>query len=261
MNTNRKTALVIMAKVPAPGRVKTRLIPALGAQGAAALASQLLTHTLETAWRTKCFHHIELCLAADNQGAANTANAANTADPTNQAWTAAQQQITEAYLSGTKVAPSETAGNKLPGNEILITPQGEGDLGDRMHAAFERLLRAFDAVIMIGTDAPDMSAELLDQAARNLTQYDGPYDAVFVPAIDGGYTLIGLAKTQLNYLPSVFADIPWSTSEVMTITRDRLQNMDANWHEYAPMADIDEPHDLFRLPAGWRSTAAQRGSE
>jgi len=42
-------ALVIMAKAPQPGLAKTRLIPALGADGAAQLAKQLLTHTLETA--------------------------------------------------------------------------------------------------------------------------------------------------------------------------------------------------------------------
>jgi len=206
-----RAALVIMAKVPIPGQVKTRLIPALGADGAAALAERLLNHTVTTAQKTQAFAHVELC-----------------------------------------ISPSVDHPNlKADKRALDVTPQGEGDLGDRMQRAFERLLRNHDAVVMIGTDAPDMTAALLDRAASELIHSD----AVFVPALDGGYTLIGLAKTHAHHLSRLFAGIPWSTGEVMAVTRDRLQSLATEvglkWHEYPPMADIDEPEDLVRLPAGW----------
>jgi hypothetical protein len=206
-----RAALVIMAKVPVSGQVKTRLIPALGANGAAALAEKLLNHTLTTAQQTQVFAHVELC-----------------------------------------VSPSVDHLNlKADQRGLDITPQGDGDLGARMQRAFERLLRNHDAVVMIGTDAPDMTAALLDRAASELTQSD----AVFVPALDGGYTLIGLAKTHAHHLSRLFTDIPWSTGEVMAVTRDRLQSLATEvglkWHEYPPMADIDEPEDLVRLPREW----------
>ena len=47
--TTRSTRLVIFAKAPQPGNVKTRLIPLLGAVGAAQLARRMLAHTLTEA--------------------------------------------------------------------------------------------------------------------------------------------------------------------------------------------------------------------
>jgi uncharacterized protein len=44
-----KARILIFAKAPVPGRVKTRLIPALGAEGAAALARDMLARTVEEA--------------------------------------------------------------------------------------------------------------------------------------------------------------------------------------------------------------------
>ena len=215
----RTAALVIMAKAPQPGLAKTRLIPALGAQRAAQLARQLLTHTLETAVHTQRFSHIELCV---------------TPEPHDPIWT--------------------TVGLPTTNLHVALTDQGDGDLGARMQRAFERLLPDHDMVVMIGTDAPDIGAELLDQAKQDLIQQD----AVFVPAFDGGYTLIGLNQTQTKHLSDLFIDIPWSTSQVMTITRDRLHGLNANWHEYAPMADIDEPDDLAKLPVGWHLKQQER---
>lgn len=198
-----RTGLIIMAKAPEPGLAKTRLIPALGADGAAAVAQQLLTHTIQTARATSRFSYQELCVTPNGQ-----------------------------HPSFTNLAP-----------DPALTDQGGGDLGARMQRAFERVLGQCDAAIMIGTDAPAMAAELLDQAVDDLLNQD----AVFVPAFDGGYTLIGLKKV----IPTLFIDMPWSTDRVMAITRDRLRREGAHWHEYLPMADVDEPPDLVHLPSGW----------
>jgi rSAM/selenodomain-associated transferase 1 len=210
MSKPSTTALIIMAKAPDPGLAKTRLIPALGAQGAARLAQRLLEHTIQTAAQTSCFGHRELCV---------TPNASHQVfeRANNTATTAGQPQA------------------------FAVTNQGEGDLGARMQRAFERALARFDSAILIGTDAPGMTAQHLDQAARDLARHD----VVLVPALDGGYTLIGLKQS----IPSLFADMVWSRADVMAVTRARLSACQTTWHEYPPMADIDEPQDLIHLPA------------
>lgn len=205
MSQNAQSALIIMAKAPAPGFVKTRLAPVLGAEGAAQLAAQMLSHTLQTATQCQAFNHRELCLA-----------------------------------------PSAAA--PLPAtmslSSFVVTEQGDGDLGTRMRRAFERVLSHCGAAIMIGTDAPALSPARLDQAAYDLQTCD----AVFVPAVDGGYALIGLRQL----IPALFIDMVWSTASVMAVTRQRLKAMGAYWHEYPAVNDIDEPADLVHLPDQWR---------
>ncbi len=203
-----KAALIIMAKAPEAGLAKTRLIPALGAEGAARLAARLLRHTVQTAMRTKTFSYRELCVTPHTNHPA----------------------FNELRSSG-------------PEQGITLTEQQDGDLGTRMRHALERVLLDHDVAIMIGTDSPGLTADVLDQSVRELDQHD----AVFVPALDGGYALIGLRQV----IPTLFADMPWSTDTVMNLTRERLRESSFSWHEHAPVADIDEPQDLRHLPAGF----------
>jgi rSAM/selenodomain-associated transferase 1 len=127
------TRLIVMAKAPVAGYAKTRLIPALGAEGAARLAQRLLEHTLAQA-RAAGLGGIELCCAPD------TAHAAF----------AAQAQ----------------AGG------VSLTAQGEGDLGARMQRAFVRGLTQAHQVILIGTDAPALDAASLVAASAALAGAD-----------------------------------------------------------------------------------------
>ena len=71
-----------------------------------------------------------------------------------------------------------------------MTLQGDGDLGARMDRALTRALAAHDAAMLIGTDAPALDAAALRRAAAALARHD----AVFVPALDGGYALVGLRR-------------------------------------------------------------------
>lgn len=201
-NQPQSTALVIMAKAPEAGLAKTRLIPALGAEGAAQLAKQLLDQTIRAARQASAFNHLELC-----------------------------------------VTPHADHPAFSVFRELTITEQVPGDLGQRMRAAFECVLRQYDRAIMIGTDAPAITAADLDKAAVDLAAHD----AVFVPALDGGYALIGLKRVW----PALLTDIPWSTAHVMQTTRDRLRELGLSWHEYTPVADIDEEQDLIHLPEGF----------
>ena len=98
---------------------------------------------------------------------------------------------------------------------VALTRQGKGDLGARMQRAIERALQTYRQVLLIGTDAPQLDAGRIRQAQRALQTHP----AVFVPAHDGGYVLVGVSRS----IPEVFQDIAWSTAEVMPQTRQRLQ--------------------------------------
>jgi len=124
--------------------------------------------------------------------------------------------------------------------EVSLVAQGGGDLGSRMDRALSRLLRMHARVLLMGTDAPGIDTTRLRQAAAALTHHD----AVFIPAFDGGYALIGLRRPA----PELFAGIAWSTPKVMAATRERASRFDLRIAELAPVFDIDEPADLVHVP-------------
>jgi rSAM/selenodomain-associated transferase 1 len=135
---------------------------------------------------------------------------------------------------------------------LATSRQGEGDLGARMERALARLLSEHEVALVIGSDAPALDAGRLDAARRALHDHD----AVFVPALDGGYALVGLRRPA----PSLFADIAWSSANVMAETRSRARAAGLRWCELEAVADIDEPADLAHLPIGWpeRTAASDR---
>ena len=149
---SRQPRLIIFAKAPVPGSAKTRLIPALGAAGAAALAHRMLDRALRNALAAKV-QSVELCMSPA---------------PEHAAW----QHVA------------------LP-QSVQCTAQGEGDLGERMAAAMGRITgpgQGYQPVLLMGTDCPGLNTELISEAARQLQAHD----AVIVPVADGGYSLIGL---------------------------------------------------------------------
>jgi rSAM/selenodomain-associated transferase 1 len=206
MTTRHACALIVMAKAPVPGFAKTRLIPALGAEGAAQLARWLLDRAVVAA-HASGLGPVELC---------------GTPDTSHPAFAARRTQ---------------------PG--IRLEAQGEGDLGERMARALARALRTHPRALLIGTDAPQLDAGVLRRAASALDAND----AVFVPAFDGGYALVGLRQPA----PELFTDMPWSTAEVMACTRARLRELGLSHAELDPLHDIDAPDDLVHLQAlDWR---------
>lgn len=126
--------LVVFAKAPQAGSAKTRLIPALGPEGAATLARNMLAHALRQATAAG-METIELCMSPAPQ------------DP---AW----------------------QGVGIPAS-VTRTAQGEGDLGERMARALERaLLQHQCPVMLMGTDCPGLTSARLGEAARQLTRHD-----------------------------------------------------------------------------------------
>jgi len=120
-----------------------------------------------------------------------------------------------------------------------LEPQRGEDLGERMRNAFEPAWRDGVRLLVIGADCPALTPAHLEAAALALREKD----AVFVPAEDGGYVLVGLARP----LPGVFDDIPWGTAAVMARTRERLRAAGASWTELPPLWDVDRPDDYARL--------------
>jgi rSAM/selenodomain-associated transferase 1 len=125
--------ILIFAKAPLAGLAKTRLIPSLGAQGAAELARRMLAHTLEQALSAGV-GPVELCVTP------------SPADPIWQAFSAP--------------AP------------VTWSDQGEGDLGARMARAARCSDKRGEAVLLIGTDCPALDAAQLRVAAQSLETYD-----------------------------------------------------------------------------------------
>lgn len=198
-------AVLVMAKAPLPGLAKTRLIPALGAAGAAALAARMLRHTLDEALAAG-LGPVTLCAAPQ----------------------ASHPAFAEVAREG----------------RITMADQGDGDLGARMQRALERALTAHAGALLIGTDAPALDAAVLRAAHAALTAHD----AVLVPAHDGGYVLIGLRRIE----PRLFEGMPWSTPQVLALTRERLRESGLRWAELPALHDIDEPADLAHLAGrGW----------
>ena len=97
--------------------------------------------------------------------------------------------------------------------------------------------------IVIGTDAPGVDSAYLRDAARLLSLQD----VVIGPALDGGYTLIGLRRPAAG----LFEGIAWSTAHVLTQTRAAMRRLGLAHAELAALPDIDEPEDLQHLPAAW----------
>ena len=215
---SRACPVIVMAKAPVPGYAKTRLIPALGELRAAALAERLLEHALDQALAAD-IGPVDLCCAPD------------------------------------RLHPAFARQATRKGIELSV--QGEGDLGARMQRAFARWLAQGmtkqdmaqegmaqqGMALMIGTDAPALDAAILRRAAAALAEHD----AVFVPALDGGYALIGLRRPA----PRLFDSMPWSTAEVMARTRERLAESGLSHAELPPLPDIDNAADLVHLPPGW----------
>lgn len=127
--------LIIFTRYPEPGKTKTRMIPALGEEGAAKLQRQMTENTLAKVKKLQAFYpvSVEIHFAGGNQ------------------------QLMQAWL----------------GADVIYHQQGEGDLGKRMASAFERSFTAgMKGVVIIGTDCPDLDTQIMAEAFKFLETQD-----------------------------------------------------------------------------------------
>jgi rSAM/selenodomain-associated transferase 2/rSAM/selenodomain-associated transferase 1 len=126
--------LIILTRYPRPGETKTRLIPALGPEGAAALHRRMAEHTLGWARRLES-RRVSLEVCYDGAG----------------------EILFKTWL----------------GSDLFFRPQGSGDLGARMARAFDRAFGCgMERVILVGTDVPGLDEELVQEALEALRDHD-----------------------------------------------------------------------------------------
>jgi len=208
----RTPTLLVFVKEPVPGNVKTRLAHALGVERAASVHRQFAERTLA------------LAAAARAEGIVGRV----------ELWCAPDAQ-------------RPTFVEWRDRYDVELATQIGDDLGARMRHALDIALVRGAPALLIGTDCPSLDARCLAQAAAALADHD----AVFVPAEDGGYVLVGLARPL-----EAFSGIAWGTADVMTATRARLVGERATWRELPALWDVDLPQDLAR----WEALQAQQGS-
>lgn len=193
--------LALFARRPIEGRVKTRLSPALPPGPARALYSGLL----------------EDALAA--------VRASRRAEQRFVYWADSDSPEGDASIGG-----------------LVARVQRGADLGERLAAAFDELLvERNDRAIVIGADAPELDAAVIDAAFGRLEASPG----VIVPATDGGYALIGLARRA----PELFRDVPWSGPRTLSATLERARAIGLGVDSLPEIADVDTPADVAALVA------------
>ena len=128
-------SLIIFTRYPKPGKTKTRLIPALGAEGAANLGRKMTEHTLN---QVKELQSLRLIAVTVYFAGGNT-------------------ELMQQWL----------------GSDLRYQCQGEGDLGSRMALAFANAFKeGMSSVAIIGTDCPSLKPKLMEGAFQALSQYD-----------------------------------------------------------------------------------------
>ena len=130
-----RESLIIFTRYPNPGKTKTRLIPALGAEGAANIGRKMTEHTLN---HVKDLQSLRLIAIAVYFTGGNT-------------------ELMQQWL----------------GANLRYQYQGEGDLGSRMALAFAKAFEeGSKSVVIIGTDCPSLTPKLMEVAFQELAQHD-----------------------------------------------------------------------------------------
>jgi rSAM/selenodomain-associated transferase 1 len=203
---SRDAWLIVFVKAPIPGAVKTRLLPALSAEEACRLYQCLARDTLEAVKRLRAV------------------------------------RIALAYAGNRRFPDCSWLSREAP----MFRQRGD-ELGKRLIQAFRwAFQRKARRVVVVGSDAPDLSSSWIRLAFQHLRRCD----VVVGPTSDGGYQLIGLAQPH----PELFVGMPWSSDRLLRQTLDRSRRLRLTVRCLEPISDLDTPQDLRRYveQGGWR---------
>ena len=202
----KTVAIAIICKTPEAGKSKTRLSPPLTPAQCADLSS--------------CFIRD---LAANLAALADDGRA-------------------EGYALYTPAGSEQRLSRLLPEPFGLVL-QSDGDLGARLDTGVRDLLaRGHAGAIIVSSDSPTLPRALFEAAVERLLADDC---VVLCPALDGGYTFIGLSRPH----PELFTDMPWSTADVHRLTVERARAIGLPVHEVAMWYDVDDRETLAVLRA------------
>lgn len=196
-----KSIVLLFIKAPVMGQVKSRLAEDIGAEAALELYQRFLRDIIASVELSG--HHCRLCYYPPE-------------------------------------ADHAVSGLLAPGRSSM--PQRGDDLGARMQNAFTTVFaEGVDKAILIGSDIPDLTPKVLQDALDALDQAD----VVLGPALDGGYYLIGFHRTSL--LPRVFHRVAWSTNAVFQKTMAILKKASRRVRIAPAWSDVDTVEDLQAL--------------
>ena len=196
----QRNAVIVFAKYPDEGKVKTRLAKTTGGKFAAEFYKLCAQHTFQELKKlSEQTIRLYLFFAEGNN----------------------KKDITSWVNSG-----------------FLFRPQSGKDLGEKMFAAFREIFESgYEKAVIIGTDLPDISSEIIIEAFSAMEKKD----AVIGPSTDGGYYLLGLKSISKEF----FTNIDWSTDSVYEQTMDKLINANMEVQTLTKLIDIDTENDLL----------------
>jgi uncharacterized protein len=149
-------------------------------------------------------------------------------------------------------AGAEAVLSEWLGGQRSYAVQVGDDLGRRMEHAFRGAFReGVSQAVLIGSDIPDLAAEIVELAFTEL----GTKDVVIGPSSDGGYYLLGFRGER--FVPEVFEGIRWSTDHVFDQTTAILSRNGLNVSVLPVWHDVDTRSDLDALIERNRDTAFQ----
>ena len=197
--------LIIFTRYPEPGTTKTRLIPLLGAKGAADLQQKMTEHTLLQVKKLLIRH--ELSVEIRYEGG--------------------NKNLMQTWL----------------GRDFEYRPQGTGDLGRRMKCSFEDAFKsgASEAVI-VGTDIPELTHGIIQKAFNILKQKNmvlGPAKD------GGYYLIGLQKNSLSQAITELFSGINWGTGDVLEETIKIAHNAGLNFSLLDVLKDIDHPEDIM----------------
>ncbi|MFC1671149.1 TIGR04282 family arsenosugar biosynthesis glycosyltransferase [Spirochaetota bacterium] len=194
-------AIIFFFKYPQKGQVKTRLAASLGDE----LTCTLYGHFISDILKACMSAHGETVLAFSKSG--------------------------------------DSATGDIPGTGSIKSFEQRGDdLGQRMFNAFVDTRKlGFKKAVIIGSDLPHLSTEILNNTLNLLDEYS----TVVGPSTDGGYYLLGIDLNDLN--ARLFDAVPWSTGEVLNITIERINEMGSLKFLLPEMEDVDDMDSLKRF--------------
>jgi uncharacterized protein len=214
-----KRTIIIMAKAPIAGAVKTRLQPRLSAEDAASLAACFLEDAINKA---RSVENQKLIVAYSPAGE-------------------------RAYFAERFAAP-----------KIILTEQKGDDLGEKMLSAFEFAFAQDLAaeVVMLGTDSPTVPADFVEQAFEFL---ETSSDAVLGPTEDGGFYLIGLRKPDGRIFENVRWSSPKTFAQarenIMNLNWHLRET--PGWYDIDVPRDLDQLRDEIMHNRNARRRAPQ----
>jgi hypothetical protein len=217
----RSPAIIVMAKAPRAGEVKTRLSPPLTGEEAARLAA---------------------CLFADAVSVALGVGAA---------------VVVVAYApSDGRPLLEETLRDASRGealSDVLWLEQLGRGLGERLDGVSERAFgEGFGPLLFIGADSPTLPPSYISSALEELAQ--GSADVALGPTEDGGYYAVGMRSP----VPGLFDSVEWSTPRAYARTAHNASRLGLRLLELPPWYDVDTAADLARLRAELDADEAAR---